>query len=110
MEHPMKTKLLRLSMWLLAFALLAASLIGANLIMNSHAGDATPKADSQAAPAPGNDSVVCIGHIDVGDSIRNLYPVQPGKVAEVLVREDQEVKKDAVLFRLDDRPAHFLLR
>ena len=105
----MNTKFFRVSIWILAFALLAVSLVGANLILNSHAGDASAKEENKP-PAPPSEAAVCIGHVDVEDCIRNLYPMQPGKVAEVLVHEDQSVKKGDVLFRLEDRPATFLLR
>jgi multidrug resistance efflux pump len=107
----MKAKYFRLSIWFLGLALLAASLVGANLAINSRAGDGKIKEDVKSEPAaPAGDGAVCLGFVDVEAQVTNLYPLQPGRVAVVLVREDQAVKKGDVLFRLEDRPAKFLLR
>jgi multidrug resistance efflux pump len=51
-----------------------------------------------------------MGHVDVEQGVQSLYPTQPGRVAEVLVHEDQSVPAGAILFRLDERPAKFLVQ
>jgi multidrug resistance efflux pump len=53
----------------------------------------------------GERSVVSFGYVDVEGGITSLYPVLPGRVAEVLVEENESLKAGAVLFRLDDRLA-----
>jgi multidrug resistance efflux pump len=62
-----------------------------------------------AAPAPGPAAAakpasraVCFGYVDVEQGVTSLYPVQSGRVAEVLTREGAAVEKGAPLFRLDD--------
>jgi multidrug resistance efflux pump len=46
----------------------------------------------------------------VEPGVTALYPVRPGRVTDVLVHEDDSVKAGTVLFRIDDRPAKFLVR
>ena len=115
----MKAKILRLSIWVFGIALLAGSLVGANLALKSRAGDgkareagdANAKEESKTAVAPARgDGAVCIAYIDVEERVRPLYATHPGKVLEVPVREGQSVKKGAVLFRMEDQPAQFLVR
>jgi multidrug resistance efflux pump len=54
--------------------------------------------------------VDCFGHVDVEGGVVSLYPAQLGRVVKVEVRENQEVKKDAELIRLDDRLAKLRVR
>ncbi len=49
--------------------------------------------------------MACFGHVDVKHGITSLYPAQPGRVAAVLVEEDQRVKAGDVLLRLEDTVA-----
>jgi multidrug resistance efflux pump len=94
--------------WVLGLVALAGSVAGTLWVVNTRAGAA-----KETTPAPlgrGEQSVVCIGHVDVDGGITSLYPTQPGRVAEVFVHDDETVKAGTVLFRLDDRPARFLLR
>jgi multidrug resistance efflux pump len=49
--------------------------------------------------------VVCTGYADLEGGITSLYPSQSGRVAEILVRENDKVAANAVLLRLDDRTA-----
>ena len=49
--------------------------------------------------------LVCYGHVDVEGGVQALAPTQPGRVAAVLVKENQEVEAGAVLIRLEDHPA-----
>src|SRR5688572_24777398 len=56
-----------------------------------------------------NDSVACFGYADVEYGIISLHPTQPGRVAAILVRENEEVEAGTPLLRLDDRMARFQL-
>lgn len=47
----------------------------------------------------------CIAHVDAEHGLAPLYPLQPGRVKQVLVEEGQKVQKDQILFTLDDRIA-----
>jgi multidrug resistance efflux pump len=51
--------------------------------------------------------VVCYGYADLEGGITSLHPSQLGRVAEVLVKENDSVEADAVLLRLDDSAARF---
>jgi multidrug resistance efflux pump len=65
----------------------------------------------EVAPNGGSyrSKVVLSGHVDVEEGIISLYPLQPGRVEEVLVRENDHVKRDAELLRLDERVAKLKL-
>jgi multidrug resistance efflux pump len=81
--------------------LLAASAGSAVLLINrSVASDPTPPTAPEG-PRP----VVCFGHVDVESGVTSLYPVQPGRVAAVFVKETEKVSAGKVLLRLDDRAA-----
>jgi HlyD family secretion protein len=71
-----------------------------------------------AAPAPRPDDavdagvareehagVVCFGVVDLEHGVTSLHPLQPGRVAEMLVQENQAVPAGAVLLRLEDGAA-----
>jgi HlyD family secretion protein len=55
--------------------------------------------------SPSAGSVVCFGYVDVESGVRSLYPLQPGRVEEVFVAENQHVPAGTVLLRLDTRLA-----
>jgi HlyD family secretion protein len=61
-----------------------------------------------SAPREG-EGVVCFGTVDLEHGVASLDPLQPGRVAEVLVREGQEVPKGAELLRLEDGTARLRL-
>jgi multidrug resistance efflux pump len=87
----------------LGLIVLAAGLAGAGWVFShSRAGD--PAVPTAAAPERG---VACFGHVDVEHGVTALYPAQPGRVAEVLVRETAAVEAGTVLLRLDDRLARY---
>jgi multidrug resistance efflux pump len=46
--------------------------------------------------------VVCLGYIDLEPGVTSLSPLQPGRVTEVLVHENDRVVAGAVLLRLGD--------
>jgi multidrug resistance efflux pump len=90
-------------LWLLGVALLAGSAAGAGWLLNHS------RAANDAAPeSPGGSStpgVICTGYVDVEDGLTSLYPVQPGQVTEVAVKEGEAVTKGKVLLRVDNRLA-----
>lgn len=55
------------------------------------------------APTTGEETAVCLGHVDVDGGVIYLLPVQPGRVKEVCKKENDTVKKNEVLFRLDNK-------
>src|SRR5262249_44111996 len=93
--------------WVAGVALLGASIAGAGWMLHAQVGDKGPEADTLPPPDQG---VVCFGHVDVEHGITSLYPLQPGRVVEVLARETQPVKAGAVLLRLDDALARQRVR
>ncbi len=84
----------RTTLWLLGLALTAGAL-AAGAALTSGTGTASE------APPPAPPGVVCFGHVDVEYGVTTLCPVQSGRVAEVLVRENEAVKAGTVLLRLD---------
>ncbi|MGH7172883.1 MAG: HlyD family secretion protein [Gemmataceae bacterium] len=61
-----------------------------------------------AAASPGEEAaepILCFGHVDVEPGLTALAPERAGRVAEVLVHENQIVKAGQLLLRLDDRSA-----
>ncbi|MSR30642.1 MAG: biotin/lipoyl-binding protein [Gemmataceae bacterium] len=51
---------------------------------------------------PSDRRAVCIAYVDVEGGVTPLYPLQPGRVVAIPVRENQEVESGDVLIRLDD--------
>jgi multidrug resistance efflux pump len=88
----------------LGAAALAAGLCGAGWLLHGHAAGAPP----QAEPEP--PKLVCFGYADVEVGVASLYPLQPGQVERVPVKEGQAVKAGDVLVRLDRRAAECLAR
>jgi multidrug resistance efflux pump len=100
--------------WLLGLIVLAASAAGAGWMVHSRAGQEPPSrptpAETLASVQPGERFVVGFGHVDVDPGVTSLSPTQPGRVAEVLVKENQTVKAGAELLRLDDEIARLRVR
>lgn len=92
---------------LLGVVLLAAS-VGAAVwfLRNPHANAEPPSAESPAAGAP---LAVCFGRVDVESGVVSLYPVQPGRVESVRVKEGESVRKGSVLLTLDHKLADLLV-
>ncbi len=65
------------------------------------------KVPAGKAPAAtlGSPGVTCFGRVDLEHGITSLSPLQPGRVVEVLVEENQTVPAGALLLRLDDELA-----
>ena len=62
-----------------------------------------------SAESPATQRVVCFGYVDVEHGVTPLYPLAPGRVVKVEVRESQSVEAGTVLVRLDDRLARLRL-
>src|SRR5438876_9539280 len=104
------TRLYRpLSLALLGLTLLAASLIGATWVVHSHAGDGSLPVQTQPQ-LPRGEGATSIGYADVEGGISSLYPTQTGRVAEVMVKEDDAVKAGDPLLRLDSRLPAYLVQ
>jgi multidrug resistance efflux pump len=92
--------------WILGLVLLVGTAAGAGWVLNqAPAGTPVPRADEKGRMVPGADSIICIGYVDVPDGTTPLYPLLPGRVTEVRVKEGDKVEKGALLFRTDDRYA-----
>jgi multidrug resistance efflux pump len=94
-------------LWLPVLALLAVSAASTGWILHysTPGGGCAEEGEKDAAALPGAQDVVCFGHVDLEHGVTSLYPLQPGRVAEVLVRENEAVAAGAVLLRLDGRAA-----
>ena len=89
--------------WLFAAAMLALSLAGFAHVL-SQTGTTSP-GHHEPVPAPQEASrqVVCMGHADLENGVHKVYPLTPGRVADVLVREGEMVAADAPLLRIEDK-------
>ena len=90
--------------WVLGVAVLVGSGAGASWVLYSQASDGVSKDKvSASAPVPEDAAIVTcgIGHVDVKSLVRSLYPLQPGRVEQVLVEENQTVEAGAVLLSVD---------
>jgi multidrug efflux pump subunit AcrA (membrane-fusion protein) len=96
--------------WVLGLALLTvAAATGLGLAFRPGGpDDGAPKTTPPDPALPR--AVACFGHVDVEPGIASLYPVRPGRVEMLLVRENEAVKKGTVLLRLDRTPAEGLVR
>ena len=90
-------------LWPLIVIAVGAALISAAVRFSRTAAAPTAPPPSAAAP-PGerHEGVVCFGTVDLERGVASLYPLQPGRVAEVLVAENQQVAQGAELLRLED--------
>ena len=88
----------------LGAAALAAGLCGAGWLLHAHPAGAAPAGD------PGPAKLVCFGYADVEAGVASLYPLQPGQVERVPVKEGQAVHAGDVLVRVDRRTAECLVR
>jgi multidrug resistance efflux pump len=100
-----------LRIWFAGLVLLSLSLVGGGQILRSHAGDSSSQPGKTASSAVRPiESVTCVGYADVEKGVIALTPAQPGRVAEILVHEDDAVRAGMVLLRLDDRLPRFVVR
>jgi multidrug resistance efflux pump len=99
----------RRAWWLLLLVLLAASTPAAGLLF-SYSSHGVPPAANERHPEKNTVSaeekgIVCFGQVDLIRGVTALVPLQPGRVAEILVEEGQTVAQGDVLVRLEDGPA-----
>lgn len=85
-------------MLLLGVAALIVCAVGAAVVPNLRLGYQGDSVDSALTQ-----SVVCFGYVDLEHGVTPLYPLAPGRVIKVEVRESQSVEAGTVLVRLDDR-------
>jgi multidrug resistance efflux pump len=90
----------------LVLALLLASLAGAGSALRLSGAGPAP----EAAVADTAQPLVCYGHVDLERGVASLYPLLPGRVTKVEVRETEAVNAGAVLLRLDDQLARLHLK
>jgi len=88
--------------WLIVLVTVGIALMAGNLLGRR---PAPALADPPADSSPTTEAVVCFGSVDLEHGVTSLLPLQPGRVAEVLVRENQAVPAGTELLRLDDRVA-----
>src|SRR5262245_1998290 len=102
-------------LFLLMVVLIIGSLVGANKFMNGQRPlglnhrDPAGGGDTPANSAQRTTGVVATGVIAPEGDIVPLYPSVKGEVVEVLVKNDQQVKKGQVLLRMDKRQAQIKL-
>ncbi|HTU20606.1 MAG TPA: biotin/lipoyl-binding protein [Gemmataceae bacterium] len=98
----------RRAWWLLLLAVLVAATPAAFLLFSYSSRGAPPAlgAPNQKKTADSSDDgIVCYGEADLIHGVTALYPLQPGRVTEVLVEEGQTVAEGKVLVRLEDGSA-----
>jgi multidrug resistance efflux pump len=93
--------------WFLVFVLTASGIVAASLVAAGSLRNGSPQSESPPArqgSGEGAGFAAGIGHVDVESRVINLYPVQPGEVTYIPegIRENASVKKDDLLFRMDD--------
>src|SRR5262245_4217336 len=87
-------------MVLLGGALLAASLAGAKYAVD---GDQVVPGDAPVPVSSANGKRgFSNGHVDLERGVSALYPLQPGRVTEILAEENKQVKKGDPIFRTED--------
>jgi len=92
---------------ILGLGALVASTAGAIFALHPH-NEANATTGGAVASAGGG--LVCYGIADVESGVVPLYPLQPGRAAKVLVKENDKVAMGAVLLRLDATLAEQRLR
>jgi multidrug resistance efflux pump len=96
--------------WSVGLAALAVSAAGGFCAFNPGLVGKGGRATAQVAAEPNHSRLVCYGLVDVDFGVLSLYPLQAGRVVEVLARENQLVKQGTPLLKLDDRLAQIRVR
>jgi multidrug resistance efflux pump len=92
--------------WSLGLTLVVGSAAGTSWVLkHGTASESVVAGQTGASSSSGGAGLVCYGHVDVDGGVQALAPTQPGRVAAVVVQENQEVEAGTVLIRLEDRPA-----
>jgi multidrug resistance efflux pump len=97
--------------WLLGLALLTGSLVGAGHVLHSRptdssgGGSRSEKSPPERQAYPASKGVYCHGTVDVESVYTNhaLYPVQAGRVVEILTAESLSVHAGDILLSVDDK-------
>jgi multidrug resistance efflux pump len=84
---------------------LVASLVGTRWLLHANV-----RGEPAVAAETPEVRVICSGHVDVEPGVTALYPLRPGQVERVYVKEGQAVKAGEVLLALDHRPAEYQVR
>jgi multidrug resistance efflux pump len=92
-------------MWVLGLAVLGIGLPVAGMLTSCSSTSSSSASIGDANAPVGGQGVVCVGQVDLEHGVTALYPLQPGRVAEVPVHEGEEVSAGTVLLRLEDGPA-----
>lgn len=108
---------LKMVPWALGVVLLAGSLVGANRLLHadstSPGGGGGANGKPPAGPAPGSDALIVHGTVAAAQELVP-YAGSPflasGQVAEVYVKEGQEVKAGQPLYKFDDAAAQADIR
>lgn len=90
----------RLAVLVFCAALLMVASVGVAVWWRAPANPPPTAADAPRRP-PG-DRAACLGFVDAEGGVVSLSPVQAGRVARVLVQENETVAQGAELLRLDD--------
>lgn len=85
---------------ILGIAVLLASVTGTRLLMINPA--KLPTGPEPTEPAGSQPDIFAGAQIDARGGTSNLVPGVPGRVAAILVKEDQSVKQGDIIVRLDD--------
>jgi multidrug resistance efflux pump len=109
-KHDMnRTSRSRGLLWFLLLLLIAAGTPAAGLLfVYSSRGELPSRVqngDAGAKGSTGAEGAVCFGQVDLEHGVTAIYPLQPGRVIEVLVQEGQSVSAETPLVRLEDRLA-----
>jgi multidrug resistance efflux pump len=62
-------------------------------------------ATDRTGATPSAPGVVALGYVDLEHGVSSLFPIQSGRVAEVMAHENDRVEAGAALLRLDDTDA-----
>jgi multidrug resistance efflux pump len=87
---------------LIVVAVGAALISAAVLFRRTAASPTAPPPSAATSAGEAHDGVVCFGTVDLESGVASLYPLQPGRVADVLATENQKVTEGAELLRLED--------
>jgi HlyD family secretion protein len=86
--------------WPAALSAVAVALVAAAVLFSRTAASSpSPQAGVVGGDGEG---VVCFGVVDLEHGVASLYPLQPGRVHEVMVHENQAVSQGTELLRLED--------
>jgi len=85
--------------WILGLLLLVGTIVGGAWAIHQPIAKKLSESDAKPEPPVG---IICIGFVDGDPGVANLYPVQTGRVMEVLP-EGTAVKKGEAVLKLDPR-------